>query len=142
VTVAPIRLALALGAAFALGLVQSDGCGYEPEERRRQGEPCTRSSECELGLECRGGVCMPDAPADAGRPRDAGPDGSVDAAAPRDAAPSHAEAGAGADAATDGAVDGAVDGLVDGAVAGDAATADAEAGAPADGGRDGSVDGG
>jgi hypothetical protein len=123
VTVAPIRLALALGATLAVGLVQSDGCGYEPSELKQEGEPCTRSSECDVGLECRGGVCMSDEPQrDAGRPRDGGmdaavdagpdaatdggPDAATDADAPRDADGPDAEADAASDAEVDGSLDG------------------------------------
>jgi hypothetical protein len=40
------------------------GCGVTRESGRREGEACTRTSECMNGLECRGGVC---ASVDAGR---------------------------------------------------------------------------
>jgi hypothetical protein len=44
------------------------------------GEPCTRTSECQRGLDCVGGVCI--APR-----RDAGPDGGADSGAPDGAVP-------------------------------------------------------
>ncbi|HJL18061.1 MAG TPA: hypothetical protein RMH99_20525 [Sandaracinaceae bacterium LLY-WYZ-13_1] len=71
-TSAAPRLALALGGVLALAWAQSDGCGYDPVEPKQEGEPCTRSSECDVGLTCRGGVCMSeDDERDAGT-RDAG----------------------------------------------------------------------
>lgn len=65
-------------------LAQARGCGFTPGEQKGEGEACTRSSECDVLLECRGGVCMrerPDAGMDAGRlePRfDAGLDAATD----------------------------------------------------------------
>ena len=77
----PIRLIFAAVAVLALGLVDADGCGYVPDELKGEGEPCTRSSECEAGLTCRGGVCMPEPPPDGGtRDLDAGGDEDAGAA--------------------------------------------------------------
>ena len=119
-TAAPIRLVLVAAAALALGFADADGCGYTPEDRKGEGEPCTRTDECASSLECRGGVCMPRTTTvedagpgfDAGRGdldagRDAGHDaggeagdaGDLAAAAP-DAAATDAS-GPGPDAATD-----------------------------------------
>jgi len=132
VTVAPIRLALALSATLAVGLVQSDGCGYEPSGLKQRGEPCTRTSECDVGLECRGGVCRSDEPpSDAGRPRDGGLDAATDAGP--DAA---------MDAATDAGPGAPMDAAIDAELPPDGAPPDAEAGAPEDAGADGGLDGG
>jgi hypothetical protein len=75
VTSAPFRLVLAL---LALAFLQTRSCGFTPDDKKGEGEPCTRTSECEDSLECRGGVCMPIP--DAGS-EDAGadPDASIDA---------------------------------------------------------------
>lgn len=73
---APIRLVLAVVATVAFGFADADGCGFTPDDLKGEGEPCTRSSECEAALECRGGVCMTELPeGDAGAPFDAGTDG-------------------------------------------------------------------
>ena len=56
--IASLRIALALCATLGLAMWQSDGCGYNPDPLKGEGEPCTRSSECEAVLSCRGGVCM------------------------------------------------------------------------------------
>ena len=65
------------------GLLQTRSCGFEPSEEKGLGEPCTRSSECELDLVCRDGVCafpeVIDAGIDGGR-RDAG--GGLDSSVP------------------------------------------------------------
>ncbi len=75
---APLRVLLALG---VLALVQMRGCGFTPVERKAEGEPCTRSTECEIGLECRGGVCMraPDA-SESAMDASVEPDAAMDAA--------------------------------------------------------------
>lgn len=86
---APIRLVFAAICALALGFADSDGCGYVPDDLKGEGEPCTRSSECQTGLECRGGVCMTEADPDAGAPGDAG----VDAGPAGDAGPPDEDAG-------------------------------------------------
>ncbi|MCB9597205.1 MAG: hypothetical protein H6719_31060 [Sandaracinaceae bacterium] len=66
---AVVRVALVCLAAFALTLLQSRGCGYTPDPAKGEGEPCTRSTECQSDLTCSGGVCR--------RPGlDAGPSGS------------------------------------------------------------------
>ncbi len=102
----PLSLVLSLG--LALGMARS--CGFTPDELKSEGEPCTRSDECELFLECRGGVCMralpdggPDAsaPSDASTPRDASTptDASVPDASIQDGS-TPADAGTPADAAT------------------------------------------
>ncbi|AKF10094.1 hypothetical protein [Sandaracinus amylolyticus] len=65
--------ALRLGAvALVAGVLHVGLGGYacsDLELRKGEGEPCVRASECEVGLECIGGVCRA---ADAGPPRDAG----------------------------------------------------------------------
>jgi hypothetical protein len=45
-------------ALVLLALLQTRSCGFTPVDRRGEGEACARTSECEAGLECRGGVCM------------------------------------------------------------------------------------
>jgi len=129
VAVAPIRIALALVASFAFAMLQDSGCGFTPEPLAGEGEPCTRDSECESHLECRGGTCRTRGGFDAG---------SFDAGGPGDAG-----SDAGFDAGPDGAV---LDGAVDAGDAGDAG----EAGVPdagddppdEDAGLDGAVDAG
>ena len=98
---------------MALGLIQDGGCGFREEPRKGEGEPCTRSSECELDLECRGGACRTPS-FDAGAPgEDAGLDAAIDAQAPDasgDAAPP--DAATALDAGDDAAIapgDGSVD---------------------------------
>ena len=85
-TPAPIRLLLVLvGATAALALTHARSCGYDPPDLKGEGEACTRTDECESGLECRGAVCMI-ARSDAGPGFDAGHDGGFDAGrAPSDA---------------------------------------------------------
>lgn len=90
-----------LGAASLSALTQSQACGYEPDDRKGEGEPCTRSDECEIGLECRGGVCMIEG-ADAGPGIDGGFDAGV---ASRDAG--QPDTGVAADAGRDAAIDAA-----------------------------------
>ena len=114
--IASLRIALALAATLGLAMWQSDGCGYHPDPRKGEGEPCTRSDECQASLTCSGGVCMTER-VDAGNPElDAGGEDS----------------GSGADAGQDAGDGGVGDGGSD------------EAGAPdggdVDGGPDASVD--
>lgn len=92
-----MRVAIAvLGLLSTLGFAQARSCGYEPEPLKREGEPCTRTDECQSGLECRGGVCMVEI-VDAGTDPDAGSDaGSADAGG-------NSDAGATSDAAIDAA---------------------------------------
>jgi hypothetical protein len=78
VTFAPRLLLLLFGAAAIAGITHSRSCGYEPVDRKGEGEPCTRSDECEIGLECRGAVCMQPS-FDAGPGFDAGHDAGFDA---------------------------------------------------------------
>lgn len=47
------RLAVVL--AWSL-LLLGETCGTDIDDKRA-GEPCTRASECEEGLTCRGGIC-------------------------------------------------------------------------------------
>ena len=69
------RIALAGLAVFALSMFQSGGCGYEPEPSKGEGEACTRTTECQSHLSCRGGVCAStDSELDAGPFIDAGRD--------------------------------------------------------------------
>ncbi|HEY8429955.1 MAG TPA: hypothetical protein VIL20_16345 [Sandaracinaceae bacterium] len=82
-------------AALGLALALARSCGFS-RDTKGEGEPCTRTTECEVHLECRGGVCMRIVP-DAGSSRDAST--PSDAAAP-DAASVDAAAAAPADAAT------------------------------------------
>lgn len=66
------RIALALIATLAMAFLQSSrGCGYTPDPLKGEGEPCTRSSECQSHLACSGGVCRATRP-DAGALDDAG----------------------------------------------------------------------
>lgn len=75
-------------------------CGDPVGGAKGEGEPCTRTSECQLDLTCTGGVCR--RAGDGGGPRDAGDrfdatirDGAAldgDAAPPGDAAPHDAAA--------------------------------------------------
>jgi len=53
--------------AFALLLFALCGCGRDIVPKQVD-EPCTRTAQCDLGLECSAGVCRPiaDAGADAG----------------------------------------------------------------------------
>lgn len=128
---APIRLALALVAGFAFAMLQDSGCGFTPEPLAGEGEPCTRDSECQSHLECRGGTCRTRGGFDAG---------SFDAGGPQDA---------GSDASMDGSVS---DAAVDGGDAGEGGVPDAGEGGVPDGGDapgidgsvelDGAVDGG
>ncbi len=57
-----VRLFLLL--ALCLSIL---GCGRDITDKQL-GEPCTRTSQCELGLACLAGVCQlePDAGVDAG----------------------------------------------------------------------------
>ncbi|MCA9605765.1 MAG: hypothetical protein KC619_09230 [Myxococcales bacterium] len=120
---AAIRLALACVATLALSLIQSRGCGYTPDPLKGEGEPCTRSSECESHLTCSGGVCRVVGDFDAGdTPFDAGQDAGDDAGVDLDGAVD-LDASAG-DASTDAGLD---DGAVGDAGA-DAAVADPDAG--------------
>lgn len=81
---ASLRIALALVATLGLAMWQSDGCGYHPDPLKGEGEPCTRTSECEVTLSCRGGVCTSES-IDAGDPvldaggEDSGSDAGQDA---------------------------------------------------------------
>ncbi len=86
-----VRTSLVCLAVLASMMFQSDGCGYEPDPLKGVGEPCTRSTECQSDLSCRGGVCRAPEPVfDAGPPptfdaggRDAGRDaGDPDAGDP------------------------------------------------------------
>ncbi|UJR86488.1 hypothetical protein [Sandaracinus amylolyticus] len=85
--------ALRLGAiALVAGVLHVGLGGYacsDIETAKGEGEPCTRSSECAIGLECIGGVCRG---ADAGPPRDAGSgDAGSEDAGSRDASAMDAE---------------------------------------------------
>jgi hypothetical protein len=53
VTSAAFRLVLAF---VAVAFVERS-CGFTPADRKDEGEPCTRSTECRVDLECRAGVC-------------------------------------------------------------------------------------
>jgi hypothetical protein len=101
VTSVSFRLAFAF---VAMVLLQERGCGFTPVEKKGEGEPCTRTTECEDGLDCRGGVCMPSifdgSIRDASAPADAS---SNDASSPTDASSSPE------DASSDGAIDAAQD---------------------------------
>jgi len=123
VAAAPIRIALALVATLAFAMLQDSGCGFTPEPLAGEGEPCTRDSECQSHLECRGGTCRTRGGFDAG---------SFDAGGPRDA---------GADAGSDGGLDGSIaDAAVDAGDAGEGGVPDAGDDPPdEDGGLDGSV---
>lgn len=67
-------LNLLLGAVMGLTLAMqsSEGCGRVVDEPRGEGEPCTRTDECRVPLECNGGVCMQPGSDDAGPGEDAG----------------------------------------------------------------------
>ena len=122
-----LRVALAF---VALGFFSGRSCGFTPDDGKGEGEPCTRSSECQTFLVCRAGVCATESdfdagwpPYDAGGPFDAGPvdagrldAGRLDAGGPRDGGSD--DGGRPSDAAVDGA-------------SSDGATPDA---APSDGG--------
>lgn len=60
----PFGLVLALAVVAA---IQTRSCGYT-DDPHDEGEPCARTTECRMGLECRGGVCRG---GDGGAPRDA-----------------------------------------------------------------------
>ena len=117
-----LRIALALAATLSLAMWQSDGCGYTPDPLKGEGEPCTRSSECQSTLACRGGVCMregfdagdptldaggEDSGTDAGEAAgdgavgDGGADASMDAEAPEAGLMDGGDGDGGADASTD-----------------------------------------
>lgn len=87
-----------LATSLALALTLARSCGFTPDDPKGEGEPCTRTTECDVLLECRGGVCMRDLPdgggMDAAVPSDASvPDASgPDASPPSDAATTDAEA--------------------------------------------------
>jgi hypothetical protein len=48
-------LVIAISALLSLGAQSS--CSGDVAAPKRAGEPCTRTSECESGLVCGGGVC-------------------------------------------------------------------------------------
>ncbi len=117
-----LRIVLALVATLNLAMWQTGGCGYTPDPLKGEGEPCTRSDECQSTLTCRGGVCMaigldastlPDAGRPDSGPSDSGMDSGADAGDAGDAAMGDE------DASMDGALPDA--GPVDGGDAGDAA---------------------
>ncbi|MEQ8455724.1 MAG: hypothetical protein RLO52_30605 [Sandaracinaceae bacterium] len=93
-----LRTLLAAGFVLAFALLQSEGgCGgYEPEPRKGEGDPCTRTDECQSHLECSGGVCRePFEPELDSGLRDSG-------AAPSDSGVDPADAGGERDASTAG----------------------------------------
>ncbi len=49
-------IAVLFGASVFLSLGAGGGCSSS-NALKREGEPCTRSSECETGLTCSGGTC-------------------------------------------------------------------------------------
>jgi len=53
--------------AFAFVPLLLEGCGGDITAKRAD-EPCTRTSQCQVGLQCTAGVCqpIPDAAVDAG----------------------------------------------------------------------------
>lgn len=125
---ATIRLAMALATVVSLAFFQSDGCGYSPDPKKGEGEPCTRSDECQVGLACRGGVCRGDV--DSGPGFDAGDglpdasfDASADASSSMDAAPEDGSIDASDDASLDASLDAETDATVD-AAADDASVTD------------------
>lgn len=69
-TSVPFRVVLAF-----VALAWARSCGFTPGDQKNEGEPCTRSTECRVDLECIAGVCSV--------PRFDG--GSLDASTPADA---------------------------------------------------------
>ena len=58
---------------FAFGMLRDPGCGGVDDPEGGPNAPCTRSSDCKIGLACSQGVCTgPDA---GGAATDAGNDG-------------------------------------------------------------------
>ena len=89
---------LACSALALLGF-RDQGCGGGGSERVGLNGPCTRPRDCDFGLKCLEGVCVPE---DAGGAKDAGFDAVLAFDAPPDAPPdaSSVDAGdAGGDAA-------------------------------------------
>ena len=68
-----MRSAAVLAAVFFVGLARDPGCGGDDEEKRGLNGPCTRSKDCNAGLECNQGVCTEP---DGGIAGDASHDGS------------------------------------------------------------------
>ena len=50
-------LGVCIGVCAMLSAGARGGCGGDPSTPKGPGEPCTRSSECDVALVCSGGVC-------------------------------------------------------------------------------------
>jgi hypothetical protein len=92
-----LLFAVVLTSVMTLLLGNDGGCGVS-SGGKEEGEPCTRTDQCMVGLVCRGGECM--VSADAGSPpRDAG--AALDAGAFVDSGPSDSGLDADLDAGRD-----------------------------------------
>jgi hypothetical protein len=67
-----VRSAAVFAAVFFVGLARDPGCGADDKPSGVNG-PCTRSKDCNAGLECSEGVCTQP---DGGETGDASRDGS------------------------------------------------------------------
>jgi hypothetical protein len=70
-----VRFAVASFACVTLGLLRDPGCSGVDDPKGGTNAPCTRSSDCGVGLTCAAGVCRGAEEDDGGSVKDGGDGG-------------------------------------------------------------------